>query len=101
MFRVNGVRDFVYLSGYLDEVGTYPGPHIPSPVEIRTVGTVEDRFRLARETLALGRMNWNTSSLQSSQPITLAFARRVGGILAELSFVAEEHEENISYRYFM
>jgi len=46
-------------------------------------------------------MNWNTSSLQSSQPITLAFARRVGGILAELSFVAEEHEENISYRYFM
>jgi hypothetical protein len=101
MIRVNGEREFLYLSGYLEEVGTYPGPHIPSPVELRAIGTVEDRHRLAVETLALGRMNWNTSSLQSSQPITLAFARRVGGILAELSFLTNEVEDGISYRYFI
>lgn len=101
MFIVNRARKFLYLSGYLDEVETYPGPHIPSPVEFRTIGETENPERTAKETLGLGRMNWNTSSVQSSQPITLAFARRVGGILAELSFLSDADVEGISYRYFM
>lgn len=100
MFRVNDHRSFLYLSGYLDEVGTYPGPHIPSPVEIRSVSRLQDRRLTAKETLGLGRMNWNTATVQSSQPITLAFARRVGGILAELSLLTDS-EQDLSYRYFM
>jgi hypothetical protein len=28
-------------------------------------------------------MNWNTASLSVSQPVTLSFARRIGGIMDE------------------
>jgi hypothetical protein len=35
------------------------------------------------EVMALTKMNWNTADFAGAEPMTLAFARRVGEILAE------------------
>ena len=54
-------------------------------------------YRAAADVLSLTRMNWNTAQNTNSQPVTLRFARQVGGIMAEV----DEGDERPSYRYYM
>jgi hypothetical protein len=57
-----------------------------------------DVVRLATEVLALARMNWNTAFDTTGAPITLRFARQVGGIMAEVGEATTPHP---SYRFYM
>jgi len=92
---VNGGA-FLFTTGFMPEWDTYPGPHIPSPVRLASPGPI-DAIRAANEVLGLTRMNWNTASNTSGQPVTLRFARRVGGIMAECGTSNPEP----SMRYYM
>jgi len=102
LLTVEGSRHFLFTSGYIRELGTYPGPHVPAPVELILHGdhSPANVREAALEVLGLGRLNWNTSDLRSSQPVTLGFARRVGGIMAEYGLF-EEKDPDPSYRYYM
>jgi hypothetical protein len=102
LLTIEGTRHFLFTSGYIGELGTYPGPHVPIPVELIVQGDHEPRDvrEAAQEALALGRLNWNTSDLRSSQPVTLGFARRVGGIMAEYGLSSKD-DPDPSYRYYM
>lgn len=102
LLTVEDSRYFLFTSGYVKELETYPGPHIPIPVELILHGnhTEADIREAAIEALGLGRLNWNTSDLRSSQPVTLGFARRVGGIMAEYGLTSDQ-EPDPSYRYYM
>ena len=35
---VNADRTFLFTSGFMPELGTYPGPHVPQPFEVRCLG---------------------------------------------------------------
>ncbi len=94
---VNGDANYLYTTGYIPEWGTYPGPHIPAPLRLATNSEV-DMYRVAADVLGLSRMNWNTARDTSGWPITLRFARQVGGIMAE---VGGDADPNPSYRYYM
>ena len=74
---------FLFTTGFVLEWGTYPGPHIPAPIRIMSPDEI-DLQRAASEILGLTRINWNTAQNTSGQPVTLRFARRVGGIMAEV-----------------
>lgn len=102
LLSVEDSRHYLFTSGYVAELGTYPGPHIPIPVELTVHGepTNAEIREAAIDALGLGRLNWNTSDLRSSQPVTLGFARRVGGIMAEYGQLTDE-EPDPSYRYYM
>jgi hypothetical protein len=54
-------------------------------------------LRAASDVLALARMNWNTAFDTTGMPITLRFARQVGGIMAEVG----QREPSPSYRFYM
>jgi hypothetical protein len=88
---------YVFTTGYIPEWKTYPGPHIPAPVQIITDERTGAR-QVAAEVLGLTRMSWNTARNTGGVPITLRFAREVGGIMAE---VGQDAEPNPSYRYYM
>jgi hypothetical protein len=95
MCRINGGTTYLFTTGFIPEWQTYPGMHVPVPVEIITEeGT--DVIRVATEVLALARMNWNTAFDTTGAPITLRFARQVGGIMAEVRGVPHP-----SYRFYM
>lgn len=94
--RVNDENVYLFTSGFMPEWGTYPGPHIPAPIELFHNKNI-DIERAASDVLSLTRMNWNTAQNTNSQPVTIRFARQVGGIMAEL----EKGEEESSYRYYM
>lgn len=102
LLTLENSRHFLFTSGYVKELQTYPGPHIPIPIELILHGdhTQSDVRDAAIEALGLGRLNWNTSDLRSSQPVTLSFARKVGGIMAEYG-LSSEREPDPSYRYYM
>lgn len=94
---VNGDRSFLFTSGFMPELGTYPGPHVPQPFEVRCVGT-ESAVAAAQDILNLTRMNWNTADIRGKWPVSLSFARRVGGILDEYG---DEPLSETSFRYFV
>jgi hypothetical protein len=94
--RINNEASYLFTTGYIPEWNTYPGMHIPVPVRIRTDRSI-DVVRAANEVLALARMNWNTAFDTTGSPITLRFARQVGGIMAE----AGRDKPNPSYRFYM
>ena len=97
MCRVNESATYLFTTGFLPEWGTYPGPHIPTPIRLVT-GEAANMYRVATDVMGLTRMNWNTAQNTNGQPVTIRFARQVGGIMAELG---EEVEPLSSYRYYM
>jgi hypothetical protein len=79
---VNDEAAFLFTTGYMPDLKTYPGPHIPTPLRIITDKKTDVR-QTAADVLALSRMNWNTASITGGHPVTLLFSRKVGGIMAE------------------
>ncbi|NOG73928.1 hypothetical protein [Roseicella sp. DB1501] len=94
---VNGDRSFLFTSGFMPELGTYPGPHVPQPFEVRCCGS-ENAVAAAQDVLNLTRMNWNTAEIKGKWPVSLSFARRVGGILDEYG---DDDLVETSFRYFV
>jgi hypothetical protein len=75
---INASRSFLFTSGFMPELGTYPGKHVPQPFEVRSLGP-EGPVAAAQDVLNLTRMNWNTADIRGKWPVSLSFARRVGG----------------------
>jgi hypothetical protein len=94
---INDDRSFLFTSGFMPELGTYPGPHVPQPFEVRCVGA-ESAVAAAQDVLNLTRMNWNTADIRGKWPVSLSFARRVGGILDEYG---DDDLIETSFRYFV
>lgn len=94
---VNDDRAFLFTSGFMPELGTYPGPHVPQPFDVRCLGA-EGSSASAQDVLNLTRMNWNTADIRGKWPVSLSFARRVGGILDEYG---DDDLTETSFRYFV
>ena len=88
----------LYTTGFFEPWGSYPGPHIPEPIEVRFVSENEDEGRACQEILGLTKMNFNSSSPFEWSPITTRMAREVGLIMAEIE---DGKAPEMSYRYYM
>lgn len=77
-------------------LNTYPGPHIPAPLEL--MGVTGDPRVAASEILALTKMNWNSAAATAAFPITLRFAKEVGAIMSE---VPPDRVPHPAYRFYM
>ncbi len=92
-----GPDTFLFTAGYMPELGTYPGPHIPVPIEIIPARNL-DMSQAARDLLALTKLNWNNANPCAAFPITLSFARQVGSIMAE---VPDGQVPHPAYRFYI
>lgn len=88
----------LYTRGYVPYLGTYPGPRSPQPLEIAEHYGDSSWRTVVAEILALTKMNWNSADFASGTPITIAFSRRVGAMLAEMSASDTMRPE---YRFYM
>jgi len=87
----------VYTMGYVPFLRCYSGFRIPQPLEIlENWGSISFR-ETSEDILRLTKLNWNTSAFNCRDPITLAFARRVGEILK----IAKGKEPALYYRFYM
>jgi hypothetical protein len=79
--ELDAERQVLFTRGSVEYYRTYPGMYIPVPIGLRPALTESDPLALAREVLALSKMNWNQSQLDGRLPITLSAARKIAGIL--------------------
>ena len=91
--------DFIlYTSGYVPFLRTYPGARVPQPLEVLEHYGDSPWDVVLREILSLTKMNWNTADFACREPITTAFSRKVGEILAE---VPPDVKIRPEYRFYM
>lgn len=82
--RSGADSSLLYTTGTVPGYGSYPGPYVPRPIALHRSGPGRDPITLARETLALTKMNWNSTRYDGRLPITLQTSRKVGQILRHL-----------------
>lgn len=91
-------RGLVYLDGSVNFFQTYPGLHVPQPLEFFAHRSEAALAELAREILQLSKLGWNGAEFGAVEPITLRAAGQAGGVLKN---IPEEDKTQLSYRYFM
>lgn len=77
-------RHVLYTYGSVPFYRTYPGHYIPVPLAFRTVSTESSPEQIGDELLALTKMNWNQTQMNTRKPITLETTRKVGDVLRRL-----------------
>lgn len=93
---INDDASYLFTTGFMNDLKTYPGPHIPVPVKIN-IDHNYDIEKTASDIIALTRMNWNTASVTGGNPVTLLFSRKVGGIMAEYG----DENPPSSFRFYL
>lgn len=71
----------LYTTGYIPYYETFPGVHIPHPLEISIYEAESTLKKICEEVLALTKMNFNNCNYYNSLPITIQFAQKVGEII--------------------
>jgi hypothetical protein len=88
----------IFTVGYIPYLRAYPGFRIPNPLEVIEHHGESPTELICQEIMGLTKINWNSCSFGSSDPITTLFARTVGRILTELP---ERVEPKTKYRFYM
>ncbi len=91
-----GKEHILYTKGSVDFFSAYPGLYVPRPLAFRADATSETEGFLARELLALTKLNWNNTQFDGGEPITIHASKQVGAIL---KYVEQDYEPY--YRYYM
>lgn len=81
LMTLDSANHLLYLRGSVDFFQTYPGQYIPRPIIFRSDYIEQTPTFLAKEILALSKMNWNDTQFDGGSPITIGAARKVSGIL--------------------
>ena len=94
MVRLSDDSVLLYTYGFIPYLGVYPGPRVPSPLEILEHFGNTSIDTICSEILALTKLNWNNAKFCSKAPITIGFARRVGEIMRNAPPNADKDIQN-------
>lgn len=91
---------FLYTKGFIPELQTYPGNHVPSPFAVQKSRGDSSMRTICSEILMLTKLNWNTADFCCGVPITLSFARNVGEVFKEFRD-QDKFEPSRFFRFYM
>ena len=74
----------LYTRGSSEFYETYTGMYVPRALHLQLAARETAPEKLALEILALTKLNWNSTQIDGSFPITLRAAKRVGDVLERL-----------------
>lgn len=80
-WRLSGRTGYLFASGVVPRLGTYPGTESPVPLRIDLQHGTADITQVARDILALTKLNYNACKIGDSEPVTIGFSSGVGEIL--------------------
>lgn len=100
LLQLDQKRAILYTKGSVPFYETYPSIYPPKSLYIDSSRAQRPVRDLARECLALTKMNWNNTRFDGQLPITLRAARQVGTIL---KYLEGEDTRKVSqaYRFYM
>ena len=80
-------KGLLYTRGSVPYYGTYPGLRVPRPLLlVPHENTDSGLLALAKDVLALTKVNWNTTQFDQKLPAPIKAAREVGRILKHVEF---------------
>ena len=98
LFALSDSDLVLYTTGSIEFYSTYPGMYIPQPIGVRAVTASLSHRDIAGEILALTKMNWNQTRLDSRLPVTLRTANQVKAVLR---FCAPDQAIATRYAHYM
>jgi hypothetical protein len=96
--HLDNVNHILYTRGSSEFYETYTGMYVPKALHFRIAANETGPERLAQEILALTKLNWNSTQIDGSLPITIRAARKVGDVL---KYVPEDKEPRAQYSFYM
>jgi hypothetical protein len=93
-----GNEALLFTRGSVPIYRTYPGLRAPHPIMLRPHTIDTPMSDLARDILALTKMNWNTTQFDGALPIPIRAARQVGKVLRHVPIGEREATE---YPFYM
>lgn len=84
-----GGKGLLYTRGSVPFYGTFPGLRVPRPLLLVPHENSDSKIlTLAKDVLALTKVNWNTTQFDQKLPAPIKAAREVGRILKHVEFGA-------------
>jgi hypothetical protein len=80
-WKLSETTGYLFASGVIPRMKTYPGTEAPVPLRIDIQHGDSDITQVARDILALTKLNYNACKLGASEPVTVGFSDAVGEIL--------------------
>jgi len=90
---------FMFTTGYIPALDTYPGSMVPEPIKITLEKTTSDPKRIALDMMHLTKLDWNSAAFSKRIPATISVSEKIKGILAELS--CRDIEPPSAYVWYM
>jgi hypothetical protein len=88
----------LYSRGSVPFFETYPSKYIPNPLRLRTQVAEQTPQYLAREVLALTKLNWNNTQFDGAEPVTLTASRQCSSVLR---YCSEGRQIEPRYSFYM
>ncbi|WP_459034717.1 argonaute/piwi family protein [Roseivivax sp. CAU 1761] len=88
--KVDHRNAFLWSSGYVPKLKTYPGREIPTPLKVKIVFGDTPIEQVLEDILSLTKLNFNTCIYSDGYPVTLRFADDVGEILTAIPEVSSK-----------
>jgi hypothetical protein len=98
LLTLDRAHQVLYTRGSVPFYAAYPGMYIPHPLSLRPAQIERSPEQVAREILALTKLNWNNSQFDGRRPVTLRIAERVGNILR---YIADGQPLEARYAFYM
>jgi hypothetical protein len=80
-FLEEGHNGYLWASGFIPRLRTYPGWESPVPLTITIQHGDADITQVAQDILSLTKLNYNACKYGESEPVTIGFSNAVGEIL--------------------
>jgi hypothetical protein len=80
-WELNETSGYLWASGFTPELGTYAGWNVPIPLRIDIQHGDASIQQVARDILALTKLNYNACKVGDAKPVTVLFSDAVGEIL--------------------
>jgi hypothetical protein len=88
--QLDRANAFLWTSGYVPSLLTYPGREVPTPLRVRLVFGETSLSQVLEDIMALTKVNFNACILGDGSPVTLRFASNVGEILTAIPEVSSK-----------
>lgn len=89
----------LFTTGFVPALQTYKGASVPAPLLLTAYRLDSTPEIIARDVLALTKLDWNSCDFNTRLPVTISVSRKVGAIMSESSADNVTFAQN--YRYYM
>tara|TARA_R110000744_G_scaffold172470_4_gene291154 strand:+ start:81679 stop:83223 length:1545 start_codon:yes stop_codon:yes gene_type:complete len=97
-YKVHERLGYLWTRGFIPRLATYPGWEVPNPVSVRVDWGEADIQHVAKDIMALTKVNFNACLFGDGLPVTLRFADAVGEILTAAPDITDAP---LPFRYYI